>query len=123
MITGVVSANLEPTIPLVVHDVTGQSHPLEAVIDTSFDGFLALPSALITSLGLPWLCSLQGLLADGTVHNFDAYVATITWDGQGRTVEAEAVNAQPLVGMSMLVGHELRMRVVVGGTVTIEALP
>jgi len=56
MINGNVNTDLEATILLVVQDVNGQPHDIDAVIDTGFSGFLTLPPALIFALGLPWLC-------------------------------------------------------------------
>ena len=49
MITGAVNARLDACIPLFVEDGSGQTHPLEAVIDTGFSGFLA-PSRRPASL-------------------------------------------------------------------------
>lgn len=74
-------------------------------------------------MGLPWLCRQQGELADGGVLTFDVYVATVEWDGQPRSVEVEAADAQPLLGMALMQGSELRMRIVRGGPVTIAVLP
>src|SRR5262249_21672179 len=99
LITGAVNANLEARLQLVVQTASGQSETIEAVSDTGFNGFLTLPPALIGMLSFPWLCHTQGYLADGSVHDFDVYGATILWDGHLRTVETEAVDAQPLVGM------------------------
>lgn len=97
MMTGNVNADLEPSVRLTVHDAGGQPRELEAVIDTGFNGFLTLPPALIAALGLPWLCRQQGQLADGSLLTFDVYVATVVWQGQLRTVEAEAADTQPLL--------------------------
>ncbi len=52
MITGIVNANREATIRLIVCGVRGQEQEIEAVIDTGFSGFLSLPSRLIVSLRL-----------------------------------------------------------------------
>jgi clan AA aspartic protease len=123
MITGGVNTDLEATIRLVVQGTNGQSHEIEAVIDTGFNGFLTLSCAQIALFGLPWLCREQGLLADGSTQIFDVYAATVMWDGQLRRVETEAVDVQPLVGMNLLEGCELRIQVVNNGKVTIEALP
>lgn len=123
MMTGLVDANLEPRLQLTVRAASGQPHEIEVVIDTGFNGFLTLPPALIAALGLPWLCRQQGELADGSVLTFDVYVATVVWDGQPRSVEVEAADAQPLLGMALMHGSELRMRIVRAGPVTIAVLP
>jgi clan AA aspartic protease len=96
---------------------------VEAIIDTGFNGFLTLSPALIAVLGLPWLCREQGELADGSVLTFDVYVATVDWNGQSKSVEVEAADAQPLLGMALMRGFELRIQVVPGGSVTIAGLP
>ncbi len=123
MITGVVTQNREATIRLVLVGATGRQEEIEAIVDTGFTGFLTLPPAIIASLGVSWVCRQQGILADGSVRPFDVYAATVVWDGQVRTVETEAADAVPLVGMGLIYGHDLRIRVMTGGTVTIEALP
>jgi len=123
MITGVVNGALEATLRMAVFDVNRQAHEIEAVVDTGFSGSLTLPPALIAALALTWLCRQQGVLADGQLHVFDVHTATILWDGQPRTVEVEAVDAQPLLGMDLLRDHELRIQVVDYGTVSIVALP
>lgn len=123
MITGVVNTNREAIIRLVVAGPSGQQQEIEAIIDTGFTGFLTLPSALVAALGLSWLSRQPGILADGSVDIFDVYVATVLWDGQPRAVEAEAADTEPLVGMSLLARHSLRIDVLSGGVVTITALP
>ena len=42
MMTGAIDAALEATLPLTVHDASGQEHEIEVVIDTGFDWFLRL---------------------------------------------------------------------------------
>jgi len=123
MITGTVNADLEARLQLVVQNASGQSQTIEAVVDTGFNGFLMLPPAVVGVLSFPWLCHTQGYLADGSVHDFNVSGVTILWDGHLRTVETEAVDALPLVGMSLLEGHELRVSVVNGGLVSISAHP
>lgn len=123
MITGVVNANREAVIPLVVIGPNGQQHEIEAIIDTGFTGFLTLPPSLVTSLELRWLCRQPGILADGKVNDFDVYVVTVVWDGQPRTVEVEEANTEPLAGMSLLDNSALRINILPGGTVTVEKLP
>lgn len=123
MMTGTVNADLEPLFKIAVCDVGGQRHDVEAVIDTGFNGFLTLPTALIAALGLPWLCRQQGQLADGSILTFDVYVATVDWHGQSLSIEVEAADTQPLLGTALLHGSELRVEVRPNGSVTIVPIP
>lgn len=122
MTTGAVTVDLEAIIRLVVAGTGEQQRQIEAVIDTGFSGYLTLPTSVVNSLQLVWLGREQGILADGRVELFDVYRATVIWDGLPRAVEVEAAETEPLLGMSLLAGHEVRIRVVAGGEVTIAAL-
>ena len=122
MIEGTVNENCEATIRLTLHGIAGEKHEIEAIIDTGFTGHLTLPMALIDQLSLSWQNRAQALLADGSLHVFDAYLGTILWNGQDRTVEVDAADTEPLVGMELLRGHCLRVDVVENGAVKIEAL-
>jgi clan AA aspartic protease len=123
MISGVVNAQLEPTVQLVIHDATGQPHDVEVVVDTAYNGFLTLPPARVTALGLALKNQQQVLLADGSIQVINFYEVTVIWDRQPRTVDVDEIDAPPLVGTALLQGHVLRVEFVVGGLVTIEALP
>lgn len=122
MITGVVTAFHQPTIHLTVHGPTGQAQEIEAVVDTGFDGTLSLPPPDIAALGLPWHRRGRALLADGNQCLFDIHEATVMWDGTPRRVAVDAADIDPLVGMRLLLGHELTIQAVVGGQVVIKAL-
>ena len=123
MIIGMVNAHREATIRFIVQDANGQGHDIEAVIDTGFTGFLTLPTSLIAALGLVWRGYASAVLGDGSLQQFDVYAATVIRDGQARVVEIDAADTDPLVGMGLLYGHEVRIQAIDGGTVTIEALP
>jgi hypothetical protein len=62
------------------------------------------------------------VLADGSIQIFDVYAGIVVWDGIPRTVEVDAANVQALVGMSLMQGYELLVRVAVGGDVNLAAL-
>lgn len=119
---GVVNALLEATIRVGVQDATSQSHLIEAEIDTGFTGDLTLPLAAVNPLGLPWASRQRGVMADGNVHSFDVYTATILWDGQPRVVEVQALEVRPLLGTRLLQGQDLRIEWVPGGRVEIKPL-
>ena len=123
MIYGTVNADREAVLRLQVSGLPGQSQEIEAVVDTGFTGFLTLPLSAIANLGLTRISRGRAILANGSEEIFDIYEAQLDWDGQTRTIEADAAEVEPLIGMSMLYGYELRVRVVDGGSVTIEALP
>ena len=78
---------------------------------------------MVEQLGLALADRDQAMLADGRVVELLVYRVTVLWDGVARNVYAYAVENVPLLGMSMLDGHDLSMRVRVGGRVLIEAAP
>ena len=123
MISGVVNSDREATVQLVVVGPSGQQQEIQAIVDTGFTGFLTLPAGLIAAMTLPWLCRQPGILADGSVDFFEVYVGEVLWDGHLRKVEVEGAETEPLVGMSLLDRHSLRIDVVSGGNVAITALP
>ncbi|HWE35712.1 MAG TPA: hypothetical protein VG406_04005 [Isosphaeraceae bacterium] len=123
MITGVVTADREAIVRLMVHGPAGQAEEIEAVIDTGFDGHLSLPAATIARLGLSWRRRGRALLADGSESIFDIFEGVVLWDGAARRVAVDAAEMMPLIGMGLLDGFELTIQVRVSGLVTIRGLP
>jgi len=122
MMQGVVNQRCEATLALVVGNANGQRQVIDAVIDTGFNGFLTLPSSIITALDLPWNASEIVTLGDGSETLFDLYSVTIIWDGQFREVDVAESETEPLIGMSLLYKYGLRIDAIEGGIVRIEAL-
>jgi clan AA aspartic protease len=121
MITGAVTSD-EARIRLKVRGRRGREQDVEAVIDSGFTGALTLPRALIATLGLRWRSVDRATLADGSTCVFQVYVGKLLWDGKVRSILVAEANADPLVGMRLLRGHELKMQVRDRGTVTIKRL-
>ena len=121
MIEGVVNANLEAVVTLPLQDTSGRMQEVEAVVDTGFNGYLALPPMLIEDLELPVVGDGEAVLADGSEAAFDVYDITVLWDGQPMYVETGAVGVDPLIGMALLDGHNLNIDVENGGRVLIQA--
>nr|WP_318655918.1 clan AA aspartic protease [Pseudanabaena yagii] len=109
-------------LPLVVDNASGQQQIIETVIDTGFNGFLTLPSDIITQLDLSWNGSDTVTLGDGSETLFDIYSARIIWDGQFREIDVAESETEPLIGMGLLYGYKLQIEVVERGLVTIVAL-
>jgi clan AA aspartic protease len=96
---------------------------MEAVIDTGFTDRLTLPPDVVEELGLPLRGAAEVTLADGSLETLPVYRARVFWHGQERTIRAYGAPGEPLVGMALLSGSELRMQVVADGAVEIERLP
>ncbi len=122
MITGVVRAR-EARIRLTVRGPRGREQTIEAIIDTGYTAWLTLPSSLVAALGLRWRSLDRGTLADGSECLFDVYEATVVWDRRERRVLVDEADTDPLVGMGLLTGYELKMQVRSRGKVTIKRLP
>lgn len=120
---GSVNAFLEAIIRLKIYDAQGQLQEIETVVDTGFNGALTLPLSLMESLGLPFRRSGRTLLADGSESLFDIYEATIEWDGLPHRVSVDTAETDPLLGMALLEGYELRVQTRSGGGVFITSLP
>ena len=120
MIEGFVNANYEPVITLAVQAPSGSARDIEAVVDTGFNGYLTLPPALVSELGLPFRTRGAATLANGSEETFGVYGVTMLWDGQPRYIDADAMGPTPLVGMLLLDGQDLSIRVLDGGAVVIQ---
>ena len=114
------NANLEAVVTLPLRGPAGRIREEEAVVDTDFNGYLALPPGLAADMELPFVGDGEEVLADGNEVVFDVCGVTVLWDGWARCVESGAVGPEALVGMSMLEGHDLRITVGDGGPVAIS---
>ena len=104
MIAGVVNAAYEPVITLAVQGPAGGIRDIDAVIDTGFGGLLTLPPALVAELGLLFKGTGRATLADGSEVDFPSYGVDVLWDGQRISIDADAADTTPLVGMRLLDG-------------------
>ncbi len=123
MIWGVVNARREAVVTLHLRGPDGAEISVDAVVDSGFSGSLTLPAATVTTLGLTRQSGGSAIFADGSSHSFDIFAAEVEWDGNWRTILVSAVGTETLMGMGLLVGHELRIEVVPGGEVEINSLP
>jgi len=123
MIPGVVNDNLEAAVHLQVRGPGGREQDTEAVIDTGFNGFLTVSSALARRLGLLRIGRSRVRLASGQEEVLDLYEIEVLWDGQWRAVETDAAETDALVGMSLAYGYSVYVEVIESGCVVIEPLP
>ena len=124
MLTGRVSLYLQARLAVEILDQDGQPHPVEVLLDTGFNGELALPPRTIRQLELPPKGDQQKAeLANGEVVQFSLYTATILWNGRPRRVDVIETDGDPLLGMTLLQGSRVTLDVRYGGPVTVTPLP
>jgi len=123
MMMGNVNSRREAIIQFAVLGENNQRQAIKAVIDTGYTGFLTLPSAIITTLGLTWYMQEEGILGNGSLCLFNVFEASVIWDGQLKSIEVNESETDPLVGMGLLEGYELNIQGFAGGLVTIKPLP
>jgi clan AA aspartic protease len=121
MTIGHVTADGHPQIQIIVEGSDDETHAVEALLDTGFNGGLALPAERIAALGLKRRGQVTAVLASGEERNVPTYRATVQVGGTRHSaVVAEA--GEPLVGMALLRGFELRIQCIDGGQVDLEHL-
>lgn len=123
MISGTVNSRLEAIVGLAIADTAGQFTLVQVTIDTGFTGELTRTPAIVTTLGLPQVGEFDVQLADGSITVMPSYSGWVDWDGAGRAVEILLSDSEVLIGMAMLAGFRLEIDAIVGGAVTIEAIP
>lgn len=123
MIAGNVSPNGELIIPIRVLDERGHVHRVDAVVDTGFNGDLALPPALILQLGIIAAESMEMTLATDLDVIVASYDGIVLWRGERRPIRVLEAEGDPLIGTALLWGSLLTAEMTDNGTVTVGALP
>ncbi len=118
---GRVTGDREVVVPLLVHGQNGGDRQVDALLDTGFNGYVALPARVIELLELQRLGREQVTLASGKTHLVGKYEATIGFGGSVHSVEVVEAG-EPLVGMGLLWGFDLRIQCMDGGQVVLERL-
>ena len=121
MISGTIHGR-EAFVQMLIADRANVEQPLDAVVDTGFTGYLALPQPVIRQLGLISEGEGRITLADGSAQLHDIYRTAVVWHGEHQTIPILGMGDKPLIGMRMLAGSRITLSVVEGGAVTIEPL-
>ena len=123
MITGVILDNGTPVIKLKIRG-SREEVTVEGILDTGFNGFLCLPIAVATSLGLELIDATESELADGTVTQDDlVFAGQAEWDGAMLEVEILLTRSEDtLIGTAFLEGYRIEIDYPTS-TVRIERVP
>ncbi len=122
MIQGIVNAKRQPIVSLTIRGDAGQEVTIEALLDTGYNGALMLPLDQVEALGLRFIRTDTTTVADGRRIPVPVYAARVVWDGIERMTSVVAAGTQPLLGMSLTLGHRVVIEMVDGGIVSIERL-
>ena len=99
-----------------------QNAETEVVVDTGFNGFLTLPTALIEQLNLETVGSVLVELADGSETFVRSFETTVLWNEAEQLIRIQETAGMPLLGMRLLEDHEVHIQVRDGGIVEIQPL-
>lgn len=121
MIVGEIDANFEARVTLsLIHEE--RSLDLVFLVDSGFNGYLAVPQSVVSQLSLPLATVQRGATADGRVSYFDTVDVDVIWDDQPKVIRAQVLD-EPLIGTRMLRGHDLEARWEVGGNFRLSLIP
>ena len=121
MMRGYVNRDLEPVVTIELKSSEGAFQSFEAVLDTGFNGEIALPSHTIERLGLVYRTQVrEWVLASGDEVPLAEYDGLVSWHGQVRRVAVLETGCEPLLGTSLLLGSRISIDMRTGGEVLIE---
>jgi clan AA aspartic protease len=109
----------EPRVAIEVAGISMDFRLVETVVDTGFNGALALPGDIIEELGLTHQGERRTRLATGS-GSVPIYGAVASWLGDLRAVFVHRVEGNPLLGTALLTNCLLTVDFREGGEVSIQ---
>lgn len=110
-----------PRVVITVHGDTG-AQAIEFTVDTGFEGDLALPSRIVSTLGVQPTGVRRRGLANGAVISCRFFQVSIDSMAGTRGAEVLLLEGMPLLGTALLDEQFLHIEVTEGGEVLIEPL-
>jgi clan AA aspartic protease len=95
---------------------------IDFVIDTGFEGDLALPAHLLRHVADRPAGVRNHALADGSILGCPCYNATLDWNGEDRLTEVLMLEGVPLIGTALLEDYLLQIEMTEGGEVVLDPL-
>ena len=121
MTTGYISTYGEVVVPIDIFDQRSRLRRVEAIVDTGFDYFLALPVPLIQSLGLAWVGRRRMRVATDQMERFESFAAEVWWFSARLPIRVLQTQSEILVGTRLLWESQLTVQLWQGGSVTVQA--
>jgi predicted aspartyl protease len=110
---GRVTGDREAVVPLLVRAQNNAGRQVDALLDTGFNGYLALPLPVIDALDLLPLGREQVTLASGETQLIRKFEGEVRFASTARSVEIVQAG-EPLARMALLWGFDLRIECVGG---------
>lgn len=120
MKVGHVRDNL-PRIVLALPTLDGMVN-VEFIVDTGFDGELALPLTVMRQIDAEFATERLIRLAEGGIRRRACYEVNLDWNDEERLTEILLLEGNPLLGSELLIGSLVHIEMTNGGEVTIEPL-
>ena len=110
--------------PRIALMLPGKSGPIrvEFVLDTGFDGELAVPASILNRVDATHVSNRAVQLADGTRRYMPHYELETVWMDEERTIELIALEGRPLLGSLLLSETDVNLEMTEGGEVSVERL-
>ena len=125
MIQGKVDGSGRPIIPIQISLRGGGYREIEAMVDTGFNGDLALPNSIFKLLRSSMAKPHPTTLVGGTVEEFPRVLTRAKLDGDSQQVFALDVGEKweiPLIGFRLLKGYSIYIEARPDGKVEISPL-
>ena len=117
---GYIDRHRHAVIPVDLFDHRSRLRRVQAMVDTGFDDFLALPAGVIQSLGLSHVGRVSMQVATAQSEDFDAYAASVWWFGNRRSFRVLQSPDEIIAGTRLLRDTRLTLELWDGGSVTLE---
>ena len=121
MINGIVIGR-QPQIKVIIRISGFPDLEISCVINTGFEGALALPVVAISKLQLPYVASINTKLANDEDFVTPVHRATVVWDGVELEVPVLAMGVRPQIGTLLLNNCNLNIDFSDGSILSIEAI-
>jgi predicted aspartyl protease/GNAT superfamily N-acetyltransferase len=110
-----------PRVSLDLPGADGEPLAVEMIVDTAFDGDLALPADVVTRLRYFSPSVRRVRTATGDIQEASYVTVLLSWDDEERVTEVMVSDAgAPLLGVDLLREHALSVVFAPGGEVLIE---
>lgn len=111
-----------PRLILHLPQSNGRERSIEFILDSGFEGDLALPSSLLVGLEAVYVGEHPFALADLTYRTRPIYQIILDWHDEERVTEVISIKGNPLLGIGLLRDNLVQIEITEGGEVSVEPL-